>query len=205
MAFASRKKLSLPLFPLMKTSVFLALFVSLSPIAHLAGQAPSPVNPAVAPASNEKPKPLSASDKTVVANSVESVYLLLSLVDWQTHSNISGAATLDYVKAAGKDFNAFWRELADLCTANGLTVPSALGGSDKTKLERLRKETGARYEKELLEWISKETRRLSSGLAAASKAAGDPRVKQLAEKWAPVVKAQKESAEKAEKVAEKTK
>jgi hypothetical protein len=189
----------------MKQLVILPLVLSLSLVADLAGQAPSPVNPAVAPASNEKPKPLSSSDRTFVANSVESVYLLLSLVDWQAHQNITGAGTLDYVKAAGKDFNAFWAELVVLCNANGLTVPTALGGADKAKLARLRRETGGRYEKELLEWISKETRRLSSGLVAASKTGGDPQFKQLAEKWAPVVKTQKESAEKAEKLVERAK
>lgn len=169
------------------------------------GQVPNPPDPAGGPSSAPQPKALSASDKNAVTNSMESVYLLLSLVDWQANTMISSEGTVEYAKSAAKSFNALWKELADLGTASGLYVPVALGGGDRAKLAGLRKETGVRYEKGLLEWIAKETRRTHTGLEKALRTASDPRLKQLAEKWMPLVKAQGESAEKAGKNLDKAK
>lgn len=195
------------LLPTMKLRPFLPLVLFLSLSARLVVQAQSPASPVAAPGLNQKPKSLSASDKTLLNNSMESVYLLLSLVDWQAYGLLDGSATgtVEYVKSAGKDFNAFWGELSGVGMTNGLQVPVALAGGDKSKLARLKKETGARYEKGLLEWISKEIHHLSAVLATAEKTAADPEIKQLAQKWAPVVKAQGEAAEKAEKLLGKAK
>ena len=178
---------------------FLPLIVCLSLSVPVMGQVPSPPNPAGGPSSAPQPKALSASDKNAVTNSMESVYLLLSLVDWQANTKISSEGTLEYAKSAAKSFNALWIDLVDLGASSGLSVPVALSGGDKTKFARLRKETGVRYEKGLLEWISKETRLTHRGLETAFRTASDPRLKQLAEKWAPLVKEQWEAAETAGK------
>ena len=152
------------------------------------GQVPNAPNPAGIPSSAPQPKALSGSDKNAVTSSLENVYLLLSLVDWQANTMISSEGTLGFAKSAAKSFNALWKDLAELGTASGLSVPVALSGGDNTKLARLRKETGVRYEKGLLEWISKETRRTHTGLETASRTASDPRLKQFGRKVGPACK-----------------
>ncbi len=184
---------------------FLPVIFCLSLSVSLMGQVPNAANPAGIPSSAPQPKALSGSDKNAVTSSMENVYLLLSLVDWQANTMISSEGTLGFAKSAAKSFNALWKDLAELGTASGLSVPVALSGGDNTKLARLRKETGVRYEKGLLEWISKETRRTHTGLETASRTASDPRLKQLADKWAPLVKEQWEAAETAGKTLGKAK
>lgn len=156
-------------------------------------------------AAAEKPKPLPGSEKTFLKNSLESMYLLMTLTDKNKRESIKGEETKNVAEKINTDLNKLWGELAPIATTHGEKLPEGISAGDKSKAERLSKSEGDKYDKDLLKLVTKETRALARAFESASKSAQTPELKQVVTNWATTVKNHDADAERAEKAAAKAK
>lgn len=152
----------------------------------------------------EKAKPLSSTDKAFLKKSLESMYLLMNLTDKNKREQLKVADAKTVAEKINDELNKLWAELAPFATANGDKLPEGVPNSDKTKVEKLGKVAGDKYDKEWIKLVGRETKQLSTAFVAA-KNSQDPRIKASAMTWEPTIKTINEETDKAEKVVAKAK
>jgi predicted outer membrane protein len=86
------------------------------------------------------------------------------------------------------DLNKAWGDFATVAQARGEKVPDELSGSDKSAIERLTKLDAEAFDKEFLQLVGKESKKLVRDFEAGAKSIQDPEVKAAAEKWTPALK-----------------
>jgi hypothetical protein len=187
---------------LLPTLVFSALLCHGAPVF---AQNAEPAAPATesAPAT-VKPKPLGSGEKSFLKNALQDTYTLLSLSDKAKVGQINSPDAKAVGTRISTELTDLWAEMGPLATANGEKLPEAVNAGDKSKIDHLAKVAPEKYDKEWIKLVTKETKHLSGVFATIAKST-DPQIKPVVAKWAAIVKAQNDDAEKAEKVIAKAK
>jgi len=181
----------------MKT-LYLSLVIALLSSANLTGQSAAPGTGAVAPAGSTaaKPKLLGSADKKFIKDALTSIYFELQLAGKVRTAKGKGS---EPVKKIGvklyADLNKAWGDFATVAQARGEKVPDELSGSDKTAIQRLTKLDAAAFDKEFLDLVGKESKKLVRDFEAGAKSIQDAEVKAAAEKWTPLLKRHAEQIE----------
>jgi predicted outer membrane protein len=138
-----------------------------------------------------KAKPLASSDKTFIKNSTESIFFLTSLADrvrTMSKDATFSESTTTLGKKIGTELGKVWGEIGAIASSSGEPLPTALKGSDKTKVANLGKLKEDKFEKEFGELSAKEAKQLVTVLENGAKSAQNPELKSIAEKWVPTAK-----------------
>ena len=147
-------------------------------------------------------KSISPADKKFVKDAGDSLYYELALVD-----KTKIKASTDAVKKLGEkmndDLKKVWDELAAFAQPNNEKMPSELSGGDKSAAERLGKQEGDKFDKQVLSLLAKEAKKLSRTFE--TKTLQSPELKKIAENYGPTLKSHVTEVEKAEKEASKPK
>ncbi len=186
--------------PLLPTLALSTLFFASIPAFAQEAAEPAAGTPAVV----AKPKPLGSADKSFVKNALEDTYTLLSLCEKKRLDQLNVADTKAVGTRISTELTDLWAELGPVATANGVALPEVVNAGDKSKIDHLEKAALGKFDKEWIKLVTKETKHLAGAFATAAKSS-DPQIKTIAAKWAPITKAQNDDAEKAEKLAAKTK
>lgn len=150
----------------------------------------------------DKAKALAPADKKFVKDASESLYYELALLE-----KTKIKASTDAVKKLGEKMNdelkKVWEELAAFAQPNNEKMATELSGGDKSAAERVGKLEGDKFDKQLLNLLGKEAKKLSRTFE--SKGIQTPELKKIAENHAPTLKSHVSEVEKAEKEAAKPK
>ncbi len=152
----------------------------------------------------EKAKPLSSQDKSFVKNSLESMYLLMNLSDKKKRESLKVTEANAVGEKISTEMTKLWEQLAPMATANGDKLPEAVPNSDKSKIERLNKAPGDKFDKEWIKLVGKETKHLATAFTAG-KSAQNAELKALAMTWEPTLKSIDDETNTAEKAVAKAK
>jgi len=157
-----------------------------------------PVPPTVA-----KAKPLGASEKKFVKDSLEGMYYVMDLAGKaKTGAKIEGTKT--EAEALKVDLGKVWAEVAGYASNHNEKIPAELTGGDKGKAERLGK-SGDKFDKEYFKLVNREFEKLVKTFESAAKSAQDPEVKKIAGNWEATLKGHMAKLDAAEKEAAKAK
>jgi hypothetical protein len=147
-------------------------------------------------------KPIAPADKKFVKDAGDSLYYELALVD-----KTKIKASTDAVKKLGEkmndDLKKVWDELAAFAQPNNEKMPTELSGGDKSAADRLGKQEGDKFDKQVLSLLAKEAKKLSRTFE--TKTLQSPELKKIAENYGPTLKSHVTEVEKAEKEASKAK
>ena len=133
------------------------------------------------------------------------MFFVISLTEKKKQESIALASTKKAVQKINTDTNKIWGELAKIASDTNEKIPAEVTGSDKSKLSRVSKAEGNKFDKELLKALTKETGDLEKWFESASKSSQSPEVKTVVQNWLPTVRGMATEASKAEKEAAKAK
>jgi predicted outer membrane protein len=149
-----------------------------------------------APAATPKPKPLGESEKRFFKEVSEAILIEQKLALMGTKN----AQNEEAKKAAGtinNELTKLWEKFATLSQEKGATIATEVSKSDASKAERIGKQKEEKFDKDLIEALGKEAKKTTK--LFESKTLQDPEVKQFAAEWAPTIKGQETTIDRAEK------
>jgi hypothetical protein len=150
----------------------------------------------------DKAKTIAPADKKFVKDASESLYYELALLE-KTKIKASTDAVKKLGEKMNEDLKKVWEELAAFAQPNNEKMATELTGGDKSAAERVSKLEGDKFDKQLLNLLGKEAKKLARTFE--SKAIQSPELKKIAENYAPTLKSHVGEVEKAEKEASKPK
>lgn len=153
--------------------------------------------------SSAKATPLGGGEKKFVKDASEGIYLVLDLVG-KAKDSANADTTKKLAEKLKADLDKVWADVGGFGTANGETLPSELKGADKSAAERLKKVDKDKWDKQFLNTIGKEMKKVTRTFESG-KSLQNAELKTIAEKWRPTLVGYDAEITKAEKDIAKTK
>ena len=132
---------------------------------------------------------LTPADKKFIKDAGEALFLELTIAEIALRRNRPVGASVDAARKAGNlihdDLKKVWEDFAGFARAKGEKVRDELSGVEKREVERLRSVEVDKFNKEVVESLGKQTKRLVQ--LFASKSFQHPTLKRLTERHLPTL------------------
>ena len=151
-------------------------------------------------------KPLTSAEKKFIKDAAEQMVVEIHLVEITKHGETGSAELKKTNTAMNKDLGEAWAALATIAQNNKVEYPKTdTTASEKSTIEKLRKQEADKFDKAFLKALGKETKKTAQIFKSAEKSVQNPELKTYITTWAPKFASHHEQVEAAEDAAKKAK
>jgi putative membrane protein len=149
-------------------------------------------------------KSVSSNDKLLMKNMSASYQLQMAVLGTASRKDENPTASALATKLV-TEVKKSWTDFANLAQSKEIEIAAEVARGDKRDLEPLAKAKGPKYDKEVIEFLGKEMKKLARMVENGAKGANDADIKAWMERTVPVVAGWQASVAEAEKAASEKK